>query len=140
MAFCKNCGAELKDGATFCTSCGAQQGKAAAAAAPAAQPVQQQQYVQQPVQQPVQQQYAAAPQDTSKGNAGWAVLGFFFPLIGLILYLVWRDTHPGDAKMAGKGALISVIAAAAIGLMSAMASVCLGASIIGALAMTPMFI
>lgn len=46
-------------------------------------------------------------------NAGWGVLGFFFPLIGLILYLVWQYTMPNRARMCGKGALISVIVAAA---------------------------
>jgi len=43
------------------------------------------------------------------GNAGWGVLGFFFPVIGLILFLVWNKERPKDAGMAGKGALASVI-------------------------------
>ena len=46
---------------------------------------------------------------TDSGNKGWGVLGFFFPVIGLVLYLVWHDTKPLTAKIAGKGALISVI-------------------------------
>ena len=58
-----------------------------------------------PVLTPAQQ--AAADSDT--GSAGWAVLGFFFPLVGLILYLVWKDSKPLSAKQAGKGALIGVI-------------------------------
>ena len=44
-------------------------------------------------------------------TGGWAVLGFFFPLVGLILYLAWIDTKPKSAKAAGKGALIGVIIA-----------------------------
>lgn len=44
---------------------------------------------------------------------GWGVLGFFFPLIGLILYLVWQHTMPNRARMCGKGALINVIVGAA---------------------------
>ncbi len=44
-----------------------------------------------------------------KGNFGWAILGFFVPVAGLVLYLVWRNEKPGDAKMAGIGALISAI-------------------------------
>ncbi len=47
--------------------------------------------------------------DNKKGNFGWAVLGFFFPLIGLILFLVWKNNRKGDSKMAGMGALVSVI-------------------------------
>lgn len=40
---------------------------------------------------------------------GWGVLGFCIPLVGLILFLVWKDTKPNSSKAAGIGALISVI-------------------------------
>ena len=36
-------------------------------------------------------------------------MGFFFPLVGLILFLVWIDSKPKSAKMAGLGALIDVL-------------------------------
>lgn len=42
-------------------------------------------------------------------SAGFAVLCFFIPLLGLILYLIWKDEYPLKAKSCGKGALISVI-------------------------------
>lgn len=57
--------------------------------------------------QPVPVQAAPNPQDP--GSFGWAVLGFFVPLVGLILYLVWKNEKPLTARRAGKGALISVI-------------------------------
>lgn len=57
--------------------------------------------------QPVPVQATPNPQDT--GSFGWAVLGFFVPLVGLILYLVWKNEKPLTARRAGKGALISVI-------------------------------
>ncbi|MBE5746310.1 MAG: hypothetical protein E7359_03380 [Clostridiales bacterium] len=44
-----------------------------------------------------------------KGNFGWAVLGFFVPVAGLVLFLVWKNENPGNSKMAGIGALVSVI-------------------------------
>lgn len=44
-----------------------------------------------------------------KGNTGWAVLGFFLPIVGLILWLVWKNSRPEDSHQAGKGALIGVI-------------------------------
>ena len=44
----------------------------------------------------------------NKGNIGWAVLGFFFPLVGFILWIVWGKTQPEDAYLAGKGAIIGV--------------------------------
>ena len=39
-------------------------------------------------------------------STGFAVLGFFIPLVGLILYLVNKEKSPKKAKSAGKGALI----------------------------------
>jgi hypothetical protein len=49
----------------------------------------------------------ANPLDAPSG--GFAVLCFFIPLVGLILYLVWKDEYPLKAKSCGKGALIGVI-------------------------------
>ena len=48
-----------------------------------------------------------ADYNSDSGSIGWGILGFFVPLVGLILYLVWKDEKPKSAKMAGKGALIS---------------------------------
>lgn len=42
----------------------------------------------------------------------WGLLGFFVPVAGLVLYLVWQTERPQAAKAAGTGALISVIAGA----------------------------
>ena len=47
--------------------------------------------------------------EADASSAGWAILGFFIPLIGLILYLIWKPEYPLRAKSAGKGALIGVI-------------------------------
>jgi hypothetical protein len=48
------------------------------------------------------------PSDRRSG--GYAVLGFFIPLVGLILFLMWKDgAFPQRARSAGKGALIGVI-------------------------------
>lgn len=58
------------------------------------------------------------------GNIGWGVLGFFLPLIGLILYLILQDTRPLTARMAGKGALISVILGLALTVMLFIFSAC----------------
>ncbi|KFI97179.1 hypothetical protein BSTEL_1731, partial [Bifidobacterium stellenboschense] len=71
---------------------------------------------QSPYAQPAPGYGYGAPVD-DKGSFGWAVLGFFIPLIGLILFLVWKDQKPGDAKMAGMGALVSVIASVALWLL-----------------------
>ena len=42
-------------------------------------------------------------------TAGWAVLSFLFPIVGLILFIVWKDSKPKSASAAGKGALIGFI-------------------------------
>lgn len=49
------------------------------------------------------------PAVNDNGGFGWGLLGFCIPLVGLILFLVWRDTKPKTSKAAGKGALICVI-------------------------------
>ena len=84
MKYCGNCGNELHDQAVVCPSCGHAAATPATAATPAAKP------------------------DAS--NFGFAFLGFCFPIVGLILWLVWKDSTPLKAGSAGKGALAGVIA------------------------------
>ncbi len=52
---------------------------------------------------------ATNPAVVDNGGFGWGLLGFCIPLVGLILFLVWKDTKPLTSKAAGMGALISVI-------------------------------
>ena len=49
---------------------------------------------------------AAIAGDT--GSFGWAVLGFFVPVVGLILWLVWMRTRPRNAKMSRNGFIIGL--------------------------------
>lgn len=56
---------------------------------------------------------------------GYAVLGFFVPMAGLILYLVWREETPLRAKSAGKGALVGVIVWVGLSVIMAILSVLL---------------
>jgi len=49
------------------------------------------------------------------GSIGWGLLGFFFPFIGFILYFIWKETKPLNAKAAGKGSLIGVLLAVVYG-------------------------
>ena len=68
------------------------------------QPRQQPQY--QVIIQPVPQQPPAKQDD---GSVGWAVLGFFIPIVGLILFLVWRSSKPKSARSAAIGAAVSIV-------------------------------
>lgn len=90
--YCKNCGKPIDPNSTYCPECGANQNDSNTTTT----------YTQQ--NRPVVQD---AP------SAGFAVLSFFFPVVGLILYLVWMDQFPLRAKSCGKGALIAVIVEAA---------------------------
>lgn len=86
MAYCKNCGQNIENAAT-CPYCGtAQVENPQPAAAPAPAPV------------------------VDNGGFGWGLLGCCIPIVGLILFLVWKDTKPKTSKAAGIGALVSVIA------------------------------
>ena len=89
--FCSKCGKEINDEAVICVHCGcAIEGKKTIIA-----------------------------NDADAPNTGWAVLGFFIPIVGLILYLINKDTAPLKAKSAGKGALIGFCVSLAISIIYA---------------------
>ena len=97
--YCPNCGQEIDDKAVVCPKCGV----------------------------PVSGKKATNPNDAS--SFGWAFLGFLVPIVGLILFLVWKDESPLKAKSCGKGALVSVIVSAAIGIIYACIVACAISSI-----------
>lgn len=112
MKYCSNCGAHLADNVNFCSNCGASQ-----IARQSQQPQQSQQtyYSQQPNYN-TQNYYSAQPSSSvnspkDEKSFGIALLGFFVPIVGLILFLVWKDSSPLKAKSAGKGALTGFIIA-----------------------------
>lgn len=110
--FCKSCGQQMDDFALLCPKCGASTTDQTQAPPPPVyqQPVYQQPTYQQPnYQQPVYQQpYPAAPvSDVPSG--GMKLLSFCIPILGLILYLTWKDQKPVSAKAMGKAALIGFI-------------------------------
>lgn len=49
------------------------------------------------------------PVNLDRGGFAWGFLGFFIPIVGFILWLVWRDEKPKTAKSLGIGALVGVI-------------------------------
>lgn len=51
-----------------------------------------------------------APKTSVEGNTFiWAVVGFLFPLIGLILFFVWRNSKPSASKSSLKGAIVKFV-------------------------------
>ncbi|MBD7911244.1 MULTISPECIES: zinc ribbon domain-containing protein [Clostridium] len=49
------------------------------------------------------------PTVVDNGGFAWGLLGCCVPVVGLVLFLVWKDTKPRTSKAAGIGALVSVI-------------------------------
>ena len=82
--YCKNCGCSLPDDATKCENCGAVLNYGFEAG-------------------------KTNPVKEEKGSVLLGILGFIFPLIGLILYLAMMHSEPKKAKSAGKGALTAFI-------------------------------
>lgn len=46
---------------------------------------------------------------SGRGGFGWGILGFFIPIVGIVLFFVWRKNNKKSSKAAGIGALIGVI-------------------------------
>lgn len=107
--YCRNCGAPLADNAVVCARCGATVTPPAPPLAHSSPiktsslPTYQNAYGQQPYQPPYQQQ-------EDRPSAGFNALAFFFPIVGLILYLVWKNQKPRCAHAIGKWALIGFVA------------------------------
>lgn len=81
MAYCKNCGKEVAENTRTCPHCLADQ-----TVAPS----------------------NSTPEPVDNGGFGWGLLGCCIPIVGLVLFLVWKDTKPKTAKAAGIGALVYV--------------------------------
>lgn len=78
--YCKNCGRTVDDTSSYCNNCGARIDN---------------------------KPNADASEDNS--NLGFAIFGFFIPIVGLILFLIYEEKKPKRAKSAVKGALIGFI-------------------------------
>ena len=71
--------------------------------------------------------------DDDKASGWWGVLGFFVPLAGLILFLVWMNDKPKTARKCGLGALISVCVGVVSTILYFVLIVILGPAIFGSL-------
>ena len=95
--FCRNCGNQLPEGAAFCGRCGTSLSGVKPAAA----------------------------QDT-ENDLIYAVIGFLFPIIGVILYLVYEKSRPNAARSAVKGAIISFIVGTILSVITIIGSIVIG--------------
>lgn len=82
--FCKYCGRKIEEDARFCPYCGADTSSE------------------------VQNHPVSKTPLNADSNILWGLLCFFFPVVGLIIYLCWRDTQPERAKVCGICAIVGV--------------------------------
>ena len=86
MSFCTYCGAKVADDALFCPNCGASTSKGGASDASYTGGY-----------------FHAAPKRDYGESVGLAILSFIIPIVGVILWAVWKDSEPGKANSALKG-------------------------------------
>ncbi len=53
-------------------------------------------------------QYIEHKKYVEEGEWGYRFLGFFAPIVGIILYFVWSDKNPYAADNLGKGAIANI--------------------------------
>jgi len=93
MKFCSKCGKEVEDEAQVCVHCGCW--------------------------------VAGTPEKKNKSDGKSIlvlILSLLIPILGLILYLVWKDEYPLKARSAGQGAIIGVVIIVAGYLLSVVSS------------------
>lgn len=112
--YCRNCGELLNDNDKVCPACGTPvEGRSSngysydqAKGAPNGGT---QYYNGGTTQQTYQYSGPEYQPSADSGSFGWGILGCCLPLVGLILFLIWKDTKPMSAKNAGIGAIVGVV-------------------------------
>lgn len=92
--YCNNCGQELPEGTQICSKCGV------------------------PIDSP-QHQDILHTKEQGIGLLG--ILCFLIPILGLVLFIVWKDTQRKKAKGAGIAALIGVICMVVLPILTSIA-------------------
>jgi uncharacterized membrane protein YvbJ len=111
--FCPNCGKPISENARFCENCGA----------------------------PLNAQ-SAPPENgfdyhsekrTDDNNIGYGFLGFFVPVAGIILYFLWKDSQPRNARNCGIGALVSLCSGVFMSIIAIVIAILIPALTFGAM-------
>ena len=95
--FCPNCGTQNTDQAAFCVSCGTPL-KNPAETNPTPIPTPPPTFNPNPLPNPGYQQFGQQPAPQDKADTILTIVAFCFPIVGLILYFVWKDSRPNSAK------------------------------------------
>ena len=86
--YCRNCGKEIDDDVKFCPHCGTN--------------LTQEQDYYQPMDQQVRKEEDAP-------SFWFALLSFIIPVVGLVLFVVWRNDYPLKAKSCLNGFICNVV-------------------------------
>lgn len=100
--YCPQCGRYVGDNSAFCSNCGMRFNN---------------------------KQNQIGYDDSS--SSVFAILGFFIPIVGLILFLIYENQRPKRAKSAGKGALIGFITRIVLSIIFAIIYFVFAASVFG---------
>jgi len=84
--YCNKCGEQVTEIDKFCPNCGTSVSE----------------------EQQVSNSSNHYQRSVDKANFGFALLGFVIPIVGIILYFIWKNEYPLKAKSCIKGALISI--------------------------------
>jgi len=113
--YCAKCGKEMPDEDGFCRSCGTKvvhaNNESSQSAWSAAEPYHEESL---PVDEPLLGEQSVTLNTNNEPNVQdnpsiiVNILAFLWPLLGLILYLVWKNQRPRSASSAGTAALASV--------------------------------
>lgn len=97
--YCHQCGKEIADDSKFCPYCGTQlKGETT-------------QGYYQPLQDQPQYQYQQTPYSRidDEPNFGYALLAFFIPIVGIILFAIWNHEYPLRARSCLKGFITGIV-------------------------------
>lgn len=110
--YCMNCGAKCSEQAQFCVHCGQRLTDAGASDGNESK-------------EHISATLRTGAEIKDAPSFGYRALGFFLPVVGLVLYLVWREQTPLRAKSAGKGALWGAIVLAILSVIGIALSIAL---------------
>ena len=103
MKRCPNCDADIEDVRKYCPFCGT--------------PIKEKIIIEEPKQYKQKFNYGTVEpriknyntKSGDNGSAGYWLIGFLFPVIGFILYCVWRKEQPNNAKSCLSGFITAII-------------------------------
>ncbi len=89
MAYCSECGKKLPENAVLCPYC--------ATAVPKGE------------ESPKNRWNYKEETSENHSHMFFGLISLFVPIVGLIIYVMWKEERPKDAKWAGIGAILGVI-------------------------------